>query len=190
MTQIDIRPAIPGDLPAILALYSELESPDFRPDLGEALAALNEMRRYPNYVVYVLASETEIVGTFALLIMVNIAHRGAPSGIVEDVVIHPKWQGLGLGKVMMRWAMDACRRAGCYKLVLSSNQKREAAHRFYESLGFERHGFSFSVALSSDDDHAVARSAAPVSMEDAPEISSVQGWPAGESTQAKPHAHQ
>ena len=29
----------------------------------------------------------EIVGTFALLIMDNLAHLGAPSGVVEDVVV-------------------------------------------------------------------------------------------------------
>jgi GNAT superfamily N-acetyltransferase len=44
---------------------------------------------------------------------------------------------------MMEHARDACRRAGCYKLALSSNLKRADAHRFYDSLGFERHGFSF-----------------------------------------------
>ena len=35
-----------------------------------------------------------------------------------------------------------------YKLVLSSNAKRERAHAFYESLGFERHGVSFRLNLS------------------------------------------
>ena len=37
------------------------------------------------------------------------------------------------------------RAKGCYKLVLSSNAKRERAHAFYESLGFERHGYSFRI---------------------------------------------
>jgi len=44
------------------------------------------------------------------------------------------------GKVMAR-------EAGCYKLVLSSNQKRARAHAVYESLGFQRHGFSFSIEI-------------------------------------------
>ena len=35
------------------------------------------------------------------------------------------------------------REQGCYKLALSSGMPREAAHRFYESLGFRRHGYSF-----------------------------------------------
>jgi len=35
---------------------------------------------------------------------------------------------------MMEHAIAECRKAGCYKLALSSNVKREGAHRFYESL--------------------------------------------------------
>jgi hypothetical protein len=40
----------------------------------------------------------------------------------------------------MGHACEECRLAGCYKLTLSSGLPREGAHRFYESLGFERHG--------------------------------------------------
>jgi hypothetical protein len=47
---------------------------------------------------------------------------------------------------MMRFALDRCCEAGCYKMALSSNLRRPAAHRFYESLGFARHGYSFSIA--------------------------------------------
>ena len=38
-----------------------------------------------------------------------------------------------------------CRARGCYKTSLSANLKREHAHAFYESLDFERHGYSFRV---------------------------------------------
>ena len=31
--------------------------------------------------------------------------------------------------------------------MLSSNLKRERAHRFYEKLGFTQHGVSFEVGL-------------------------------------------
>jgi GNAT superfamily N-acetyltransferase len=46
---------------------------------------------------------------------------------------------------MMDEAAAIARGKGCYKLILSSNLKREAAHAFYESLGFERHGYSFRI---------------------------------------------
>jgi GNAT superfamily N-acetyltransferase len=139
-----IRKATKADLAAILALYAEVGDTESL-HLGEAERILDRMARYPDYAVYVAQCEGEIVGTFALLIMDNLAHCGAPSGVVEDVVVHPCWQGQGIGKAMMRFAMRKCAEAGCYKLVLSSNVVREPAHRFYESLGFGVHGYSFQI---------------------------------------------
>ena len=46
---------------------------------------------------------------------------------------------------MMAHAVQQARAAGCYKLALSSNAKRVAAHAFYESLGFAQHGLSFVI---------------------------------------------
>jgi hypothetical protein len=43
--------------------------------------------------------------------------------------------------------MDHCKRTGCAKLALSSNMQRASAHQFYESLGFQKHGYSFRVDL-------------------------------------------
>jgi GNAT superfamily N-acetyltransferase len=81
--------------------------------------------------------------------MDNLAHLGAPSAIVEDVVVSPAQRGEGIGKQMMQHAMQRCKQAGCYKMMLSSNLAREQAHRFYEDLGFERHGYSFRIDFSS-----------------------------------------
>jgi GNAT superfamily N-acetyltransferase len=145
---IAIRKALKSDLETILALYADLEigdSPSF--DLHDAERIFERMKRYPNYSVYVAELEGKIIGAFALLIMDNLAHRGAPSGVVEDVVVHAEWRGRGIGKAVMQFAMEQCCQAGCYKLALSSNLKRESAHKFYESLGFERHGYSFLVNL-------------------------------------------
>ena len=112
------------------------------------MAALFErFGRYPDYTLYVAEQERAIVGTFALLVMDNLGHLGAPSGIVEDVVVAPDRQSSGIGRAMMHFAMERCREKRCYKLVLSSNAKRTRAHAFYESLGFERHGYSFRVNL-------------------------------------------
>jgi GNAT superfamily N-acetyltransferase len=103
---------------------------------------------YPDYSLYVAEQAGVIVGSFALLVMHNLGHLGAPSAIVEDVVVAPAVQGQGIGKAMMQFALDLCRGKGCYKLVLSSNAKREHAHAFYESLGFVRHGFSFCADIA------------------------------------------
>jgi len=142
----NIREATPADLPSVLDLYARLETnEDQAISLDKARQVFARIRSYPDYHLYVATVREQVVGTFALLIMDNLAHQGTPSGIVEDVVVAQSWQGKGIGKQMMRFAMSRCQEAGCYKLVLSSNLKREAAHKFYESLGFVKHGFSFVV---------------------------------------------
>ncbi|MDI9871491.1 GNAT family N-acetyltransferase [Flectobacillus roseus] len=140
-----IRQATISDLPSILQLYAEVLDKGQVLSLSEAEVLFQKMSSYPNYKVYVAEQEHQVVGTFALLIMDNLAHRGTPSGIVEDVAVQENLQGKGIGRQMMKYAMQVCSEAGCYKLVLSSNQKRVEAHAFYESLGFDKHGFSFLV---------------------------------------------
>lgn len=148
---IRIRPVAETDLPSILALYREVGDRDVVP-LDRARVILERMRSYPDYDVYVAVSGGEVVGTFALLIMDNLAHLAAPSGVVEDVVVRGDWQRRGIGRRMMRWARERCRARGCYKLTLSSRLAREAAHRFYAALGFQRHGYSFLMELPDSQD--------------------------------------
>ncbi|RAI44914.1 GNAT family N-acetyltransferase [Rhodoplanes roseus] len=146
---LTIRPAGESDVPAVLSLYAQ---PAFdRGDVltpAEATAIFQRFRAYPDYTLYVAEQGDIAVGSFALLVMDNIGHRGTPSAIVEDVVVAPGHQGRGVGASMMRFALARAREKGCYKLALSSNARREAAHAFYEGLGFERHGYSFRVDLS------------------------------------------
>ena len=148
---LHIREASPDDLPAVLALYAQPDIDKGRVlPLQEAQLLLAQFARYPDYHLYVACDDAQpgaILGSFALLVMHNLAHCGTSSAIVEDVVVSPEQQGRGIGRQMMAWALEQARQAGCYKLVLSSNQKRERAHAFYESLGFQRHGFSFLIEI-------------------------------------------
>ena len=145
-----MRRATADDLAAVLRLYAQpgFDDGEVLPD-DEARALLARFSTYPDYGLYVAEQDDEIVGTYALLVMINLGHMGAPSAIVEEVVVAPDWQGKGVGKEMMRHAMNLAREKGCYKLVLSSNEKRVAAHAFYEKLGFRRHGLSFHTLLAS-----------------------------------------
>jgi GNAT superfamily N-acetyltransferase len=147
---IHIRKATEADLSAILNLYSQPELDDGELlSLAQAQAMFAQMNHYPHYHLYVAETNDAVVGTFALLIMDNLLHRGQPSGIVEAVAVDPEHQGQGIGKAMMQFALEQCRQAHCYKMALSTHLKREGAHAFYESLGFIQHGFSFVVDLTA-----------------------------------------
>lgn len=147
---ITVRQAQVADIPAVLAIYAQPGMDDGRvltEDAAQRIFA--EFTRYPNYRLFVACDEASgrVVGSYALLVMHNLAHCGTPSAIAEDVVVQPDCQGQGVGRRMMAHAVEQARQAGCYKLALSSNRKRHAAHAFYESLGFAQHGLSFVIEI-------------------------------------------
>lgn len=143
---LDIRRAQPSDLPGVLTLYAQPELDNgVVLEVKDAEQIFARFARYPDYALYVAEQGKRIVGSFALLIMDNLGHLGAPSAIVEDVVVDPALHGHGIGQAMMHFAAAEAREKNCYKLVLSSNAKRETAHKFYEGLGFEGHGYSFRL---------------------------------------------
>jgi GNAT superfamily N-acetyltransferase len=145
---VEVRKASAADIAAVLALYAQPDLDDGNVlTVDQGVALFERFARYPDYTLYVAEQDGEIVGSFALLVMDNLGHLGSPSGIVEDVVVAPARQSRGIGAAMMRFALERCREKRCYKLVLSSNAKRVRAHAFYESLGYERHGYSFRVDL-------------------------------------------
>ncbi|HIJ95899.1 MAG TPA: GNAT family N-acetyltransferase [Desulfuromonadales bacterium] len=144
--EVIMREATSTDIPGILSLYAQLGQDDGSVlPVAEAEIIFEKIRSYPDYWIYLAIMGDRPVGTFALLIMDNIAHMGIKSAILEEVVVSEELRGQGIGTKMMDYAHDLCRQAGCYKMTFSSNLKREAAHRFYESIGFQRHGYSFYI---------------------------------------------
>jgi GNAT superfamily N-acetyltransferase len=144
MASIEIRDAEENDIAGVLRVLAESgidRGTSFT--VEEACRHYARIRQWPNYRLLVAIVDGEIAGTYTLLIMEKLGKRGTPAGVVEDVAVLPSRQGQGIGRAMMEHAREECRRAGCYKLALSSNLKRTDAHKFYDSLGFERHGFSF-----------------------------------------------
>lgn len=142
-----IRRAQRADLAAVIDLYVQSGLDEAALPLDQAEAVFERMQCYPDYGLYVAEAQGQVVGTYALLIMDNLGHCGAPSGVLEDVAVAAGWQSRGVGRAMVGHAIAHCRERGCYKLALSSNIHRERAHAFYEGLGFERHGYSFRLDL-------------------------------------------
>lgn len=147
--QVTLRAAMEADLPLILPLYGHLGMDDGSIlTLEQARPIFRRMQKYPDYHLFAAEAAGEILGVFAMLIMDNLGHRGAPAALVEDVVVREDRRRRGIGRDMMQFAMNRAREKGCYKLVLSSHKNREETHRFYESLGFQKHGCSFLVELN------------------------------------------
>lgn len=147
---VTIRPARADDVPRLVELCRLLDVGE-EPVLDDEQARRHflELTRRPRHRVYVAEQHRRVVGTFSMVFVGGLAHGARDSCVIEDVVVAEEARGAGIGTAMMRFAMDLCAGRECYKLVLSSHLDRENAHRFYERLGFRRHGYSFLIDRTS-----------------------------------------
>lgn len=146
MTELAIRKAVEADLPLLLQFYGQPSFNNGRVvSLDTAKAIFARMAIYPDFSIYLAELDGESIGTFSLMLIDNIAHWGTPTAMVENVVVTEHRQGEGIGRKMMQAAFRMAEAKGAYKVALSSGLSKPKAHAFYESLGFEKYGFSFRL---------------------------------------------
>ncbi|MEU8794371.1 GNAT family N-acetyltransferase [Streptomyces sp. NPDC048643] len=150
MADLEIRAAVAGDVPAIVAMLADdplgvqRESPD---DLTPYLGALERLSADPNQHVVVAVRDGRVVGTLQLTVIPGLSRKGATRSVIEGVRIHAAERGSGLGTQLIEWAIDESRRQDCQLVQLTSDASRTDAHRFYERLGFEASHVGFKLAL-------------------------------------------
>ena len=150
MGDLEIRPAVAEDVPAIVGMLADdplgahRESPD---DLTPDRAALERHHGDAHHQVVVAVREGRVVGTLQLTIVPGLSRRGATRSIIEGVRIHADERGSGLGTRLIEWAVDESRRQECHLVQLTSDKTRTDAHRFYERLGFTASHTGFKLQL-------------------------------------------
>lgn len=144
MSEVSLRPVREDELPLLAEILAELDGDTPEP-VERIRATWNAMKAHPDYDCYFAEVDGEVIGTLSLIIFPVFSHRLASDAIVEAVVIRPAHRGKGLGRAMMQAAMQLAGSKGAYKLALSSNLRRLDAHRFYDGMGFTRHGVSFAI---------------------------------------------
>ncbi len=130
----NLRPAHPGDLPAIkdvidLAYRVEDFFIDGNRTDGEDLAAL--LRQH----TFLLAEspERELLGS----VFVRVT---PPRGYFGMLSVHPVAQGSGLGRFLVRAAERYCRDRGCTDMDLSVVNLRSELRPWYARLGYAECG--------------------------------------------------
>lgn len=148
--KLKFKIATQTDLSILNGLYAEMDN---QPLMAEEKIweIWHQIQQVPNYYIYLVYLENQAIGTFSLLFMPTMMHPGFyQSAILDSVAISKDYRGKGWGTKMMQKALKISADAGCYKVTLSSNLKRDRTHKFYESLGFKQHGWSFSYQLQPD----------------------------------------
>jgi GNAT superfamily N-acetyltransferase len=131
-----IRKATSADIPQLIMLYAELQPLD-PPIDKEAAITVFEQAANCGVVYFVADDNGRIIGSCYIAIIPNITRQCSPIGFVENVVTASDCRRRGIGRKLMNAAIEYAKEQGCYKVTLQSGIKREEAHRFYESVGFD-----------------------------------------------------
>jgi ribosomal protein S18 acetylase RimI-like enzyme len=147
------RAATACDLPAILALLVDDDLGKLREDLGPPLnprylEAFAAIERDPNQLLAVAEQGGQVVGCLQLTFIPGLSRLGMWRGQIEAVRVAAAQRGSGVGRAMLLWAIEQCRARGCGLVQLTTDKRRAAAHRFYESLGFQASHEGMKLALS------------------------------------------
>ncbi|MGP3924360.1 GNAT family N-acetyltransferase [Streptomyces sp. 8N616] len=150
MSDLVIRQAVPGDIPAIVAMLADdplgarRETPG---DLAPYHHAFERLAADPNQKLVVAEREGRPVGTLQLTLIPGLSHRGSTRSVIEAVRVHADERGNGLGTRLIEWAVEESRRQDCQLVQLTSDATRGDAHRFYERLGFTGSHIGFKLKL-------------------------------------------
>ena len=152
MEKLNFRTATEADLPFILQLAQQDDIGAQRDPLrsdhqSEALRGLRAINADPNHNLIIVEQDGQAVGSFQLSFITGVSRLGAWRGQIEAVRVSAQSRGQGIGTEMMRWALKMREERGCNLVQLTSDRKREAAHRFYENLGFSASHTGFRLKL-------------------------------------------
>ena len=67
----------------------------------------------------------------------HLQERGGRCAEIESVHVDESLRSSGIGGALVEAAVERAAAAGCYRVQLTSNKARTAAHRFYVRHGFE-----------------------------------------------------
>lgn len=135
---LTIRAASAGDLPGLLALYSELNPDD--PVLDAALAAdrFAAIDAQPGMTIFIGFAGDIAAASVSLVIVPNLTRGAAPYALVENVVTAAAFRRKGFAGALIRHAIAKAWDSGCYKVMLLTGSKDPATLRFYENCGFKQ----------------------------------------------------
>ena len=148
-----VRLATEGDVPRILEFYSELVISKAPRELNHTRntddyrRAFSQIQATTGHELLVAEEEGRVIGTMVLIIVPSLAHGGLPWAGIENMFVDSGYRRLGIGKLLMDSAARRAKEAGCYKIQLISDKKREEAHKFYRELGFKASGHGFRLYL-------------------------------------------
>jgi GNAT superfamily N-acetyltransferase len=97
-----------------------------------------EMAQLDHLQVFGYEQDGRIVGTCTLARVEGLSHGYRPFAVIENVVVLDSVRSKGIGRQLVRHAIDQAQTWDCYKVVLETGTTQEWKLKFYESCGLTR----------------------------------------------------
>jgi len=92
----------------------------------------------PDYILIGAKDDNKnLVGSLLGIMCHDVVGECRPFMVLENVIVRSDYRGLGIGKQLMSFIEDYCRKRKCYYIIFVSSKSRKESHRFYESLGYD-----------------------------------------------------
>jgi GNAT superfamily N-acetyltransferase len=138
-----IRDARPADADAIARLLTQLGYPTE----AEAVASRLDRLLIVGDRVVVAELDGAVVGLAHLQVTPAI-ERDRPAAKLGALVVDEAHRGHGIGRLLVEAMEGEARRRGCELLFLTTSERRDDAHAFYEHVGLEQTGRRYGRTLS------------------------------------------
>jgi GNAT superfamily N-acetyltransferase len=130
---VAFRRAVPDDLETIVALLADDPLGNHRENPGTQLDtaysdAFAAIERDPNQLLAVAERGGQLIGVLQLSFIPGLTRRGMWRGQIEGVRVAAGERGSGIGRAMLQWAVEECRKRGCGLVQLTSDKRRPGAH--------------------------------------------------------------
>jgi ribosomal protein S18 acetylase RimI-like enzyme len=102
------------------------------------------------YRTFVAVRDRKVCGMIGTITSLSYEHND-PGGRILALVILSTIRRRGIGRALIAAAEKDFAQRGIRRVALYTRFAREDAHKFYESLGYERNGWRFVKQLSVRD---------------------------------------
>ena len=124
------------ELNDLLALYTHLHENGV-PEMSEHLTQTWEaIMQDKNHHIIVNIVDGKLVSSCVCVIIPNLTRGIRPYALIENVVTHSDYRGMGHATACLDFARDIAMKADCYKIMLLTGSREASTLRFYERAGY------------------------------------------------------
>jgi ribosomal protein S18 acetylase RimI-like enzyme len=140
---LTVRVAEVNDAAALAQLMCEL---GYETTESEMQMRLERIANDDRYRTFVAVHDGEVCGMIGTVTSLSYEHND-PGGRILALAVFSTMRRCGIGRALIATAEEDFAHRGIRRVALNTRLAREDAHKFYESLGYERNGWRFVKQL-------------------------------------------